>query len=313
MIAYVKIAGFFFSLMFCLNACEMLERKDAESTEATSNSHASDKAPKAIPVIEKAIKDSVLIDTSLVSLIQDTNVNVKEISNEFNFIDHLKTKSGISIDWIKKSNARKPKKGDLLMLEYRLSLPDGKIIDGNNRMKMPYLPFVLGYNMQNKGWDEALSYMAIGDLAQVKIPAYLAYGKKGLGTLIPPNSENWLFVKLHGIVSPSMDSLGIKTWELRSGKPSEVDKISKVKFHMIASTESKPNVFNTYTSNFPVTYTPGQRNYPKGLRKVLNNAKIGQHLFIVLDSEVAFGSEGYLDLIRPNEEVFYNLKILEVD
>ena len=311
--AHVNKAVVFFTLTLFLNACDMVERKDAISIEATSNSNFSDQASKSKSSNEELNNDTVFTDTSLVSLIQDTNVNVKEISNEFNFTDHLKTKSGITIDWIKKSNARKPKKGELLMLEYRLSLPDGKIIDGNNRMKMPYLPFVLGYNMQNKGWDEALSYMTVGDLAQVKIPAYLAYGKKGLGTLIPPNSENWLFVKLHGIVSPSMDSLGIKTWELRSGKPSEVDKISKVKFHMIASTESKANVFNTYTSNFPVTYTPGQRNYPKGLRKVLNNAKIGQHLFIVLDSEVAFGKEGYMDLVRPNEQVFYNLKILEVD
>ena len=49
------------------------------------------------------------------------------------------------------------------------------------------------------------------------------------------------------------------------------------------------------------------------LRTVLNKAKIGQHLFIVLDSEMAFGKEGYLDLVRPNEQVFYNLKILEVE
>jgi FKBP-type peptidyl-prolyl cis-trans isomerase len=155
--------------------------------------------------------------------------------------------------------------------------------------------------------------MTVGDLAQIKIPSHLAYGKKGLGSLIPPNSENWLFVKLHGIVSPSKDSLGVRIWELRSGKPTKVEKISKVKFHMIASTESKANVFNTYTSNFPVTYTPGQRNYPKGLRRLLNNAKKGQHLFVILDGEVAFGKEGYLDLVRPNEQVFYNLKILEVD
>ena len=291
----------------------MVERKEAKSTEEKPTSDVADDTPSSINTIEQPNEDSVFLDTSLVSLIQDTNVNVKEISNEFKFTDHLQTKSGISIDWIKKSNARKPKKGELLMLEYRLSLPDGKIIDGNNRMKMPYLPFVLGYNMQNKGWDEALSYMTVGDLAQVKIPAYLAYGKKGLGSLIPPNSENWLFVKLHGIVSPSTDTLGVKVWELRSGKPAKVEKISKVKFHMIASTESKASVFNTYTSNFPVTYTPRQRNYPKGLRKLLNNAKIGQHLFVILEAEVAFGKEGYLDLVRPNEQVFYNLKILEVD
>tara|TARA_B100001059_G_C17816661_1_gene575698 strand:- start:598 stop:1539 length:942 start_codon:yes stop_codon:yes gene_type:complete len=311
--SYLKIALTFFIFLFLLNACDIAERENKEYISASSNSNVNNSTSKGNTPSKHQSQDTNFVDTTIISLLKDTNVNIKEISNEFSFIDHLKTKSGITIDWIKKNNARRPNKGELLMLEYRLSLPDGKIIDGNNKMKMPYLPFVLGYNMQNKGWDEALKLMAVGDLAQVKIPSYLAYGKKGLGSLIPPNSENWLFVKLHGIVSPSTDTLGVKVWELRSGSPSKLDKLSKVKFHMIASTESRANVFNTYTSNFPVTYTPGQRNYPKGLRKLLNNAKIGQHLFVVLDAEVAFGNEGYLDLVRPNEQVFYNLKILEVD
>lgn len=309
----LKIALTFLVTVVLLNACDVAERKNTEDTSVSPNGNIDNSVSNENIPSKQRSKDTNFVDTTIVSMIKDTNVNIKEISNEFSFVDHVKTKSGMTIDWIKKSDGRRPNKGELLMLEYRLSLPDGKIIDGNNKMKMPYLPFVLGYNMQNKGWDEALNFMAVGDLAQVKIPSNLAYGKKGLGSLIPPNSENWLFVKLHGIVSPSTDTLGIKVWELRSGKPAKVEKISKVKFHMIASTESKANVFNTYTSNFPVTYTPGQRNYPKGLRKLLNNAKIGQHLFVILDAEVAFGKEGYLDLVRPNEQVFYNLKILEVD
>ena len=104
----------------------------------------------------------------------------------------------------------------------------------------------------------------------------------------------------------------MKIWELRSGEQNERKKDAKVKFHMIASTESQANIFNTYASNFPVTYTKGQKNYPKGLRQVLNNAKTGQQLFVVLDPEVAYGTNGYMDLVRSNEKVFYNLKILEV-
>ena len=171
-----KVAVFSILILF-VNACDMVERKDNRRTEAISSSNFTEPKSKSKKISEKLKNDSAFVDTSLVSLVQDTNLNVKEIAKEFNFTDHLKTKSGISIDWIKKSNARKPMKGELLMLEYRLSLPDGKIIDGNNRMKMPYLPFILGYNMQNKGWDEALSNMSVGDLAQIKIPAHLAYGK----------------------------------------------------------------------------------------------------------------------------------------
>ena len=134
-------------------------------------------------------------------------------------------------------------------------LPDGKIIDGNNKMKMPNLPFVVGYNMQNKGWDLALSELSVGDMAKVEIPSRLAYGKKGLGTVIPPNTDNWLFIKIHGLVRADFDERGVKYWELRSGE-NRVTNIRKVKFHMIASAKNKANIFNTYASNFPLTFTP---------------------------------------------------------
>ena len=309
----IKNIGIFILALFLILACDIAEKEPSTNMETK-------RLLGPISTEDEAIKrdttekqsDSSLIKNQITDTAFNLNVNIKDIVDEFSFVGHLNTPSGIQIDWIEKKDTRSLQKGELLMLEYRLSLPDGKIIDGNNRMKMPYLPFVLGFNMQNRGWDEALAYLSVGDIAQIKIPSELAYGKKGLGDLIPPNSENWLFVKVHGIVSESSNSNGVKTWELRSGKEDVMNKESKVKFHMIASTESRSNIFNTYASNFPVTYTRGQKNYPKGLRQVLNNAKNGQQLFVILDAAVAYGAKGYMDLVRPNEKVFYNLKILEV-
>ena len=298
--------------LFVLSSCDIAEKEVEKSiekhrTESDISLLTDSNRTDTLNLVNDSliINQNKIVDTAI-------NVNINDIANEFDFVGNLETPRGIVIDWIEKKNSRSLKQGELIMLEYRLSLPDGKIIDGNNRMKMPYLPFVLGYNMQNKGWDEALTFLSIGDLARIKIPAKLAYGKKGLGDLIPPNSENWLFVKVHGVVAASSNSKGVKIWELRSGEQNERKKDAKVKFHMIASTESKANIFNTYASNFPVTYTKGQKNYPEGLRQVLNNAKTGQQLFVVLDPEVAYGTSGYMDLVRSNEKVFYNLKILEV-
>ena len=309
----IKNIGVFSLALFLIFACDIAEKEPASNDESKRSPNQIDTGKEEIKTdaLEKS-SDSSLFQNQIIDTAFNLNVNINDIIDEFNFVEQLKTPSGILINWIEKKDTRSVEKGELLMLEYRLSLPDGKIIDGNNRMKMPYLPFVLGFNMQNRGWDEALSYLSVGDIAQIKIPSELAYGKKGLGDLIPPNSENWLFVKVHGIVSESSNSNGVKTWELRSGKEDVMNKESKVKFHMIASTESLSNIFNTYSSNFPVTYTRGQKNYPKGLRQVLNNAKNGQQLFVILDAAVAYGAKGYMDLVRPNEKVFYNLKILEV-
>ena len=55
-----------------------------------------------------------------------------------------------------------------------------------------------------------------GDMAKVEIPSRLAYGKKGLGTVIPPNTDNWLFIKIQvGSLILMKEAL---YWELRSEK-----------------------------------------------------------------------------------------------
>ena len=235
-----------------------------------------------------------------------------DVEGEFQYVDERKLANGIKINWIERKKGRMLQEGEMILIEYRLSLPDGKIIDGNNKMKMPHLPFVIGYNMQQKGWDFAFSQMCVGDVAKIKIPSALAYGKKGLGTVIPPNTDNWLYVKIHGLVAPDYNEGGIRYWELRSGENLNSSN-SKIKFHMIASTKNKANIFNTYASDFPLTYTSGQKNYPKGLEQVLKKAKKEQHLFIILKPEMAYGDKGYVDLIKPNESVFYNLKIIDTE
>lgn len=261
--------------------------------------------------------DSIVNTTDQESMvnkeIDDTTfVSILDIEKEFDYVDMLKLNNGIKIKWIERKRGRTLQDGEMILLEYRLGLPDGKIIDGNNKMKMPHLPFVIGYNMQQKGWDLALSQLCVGDVAKIEIPSALAYGKKGLGTVIPPNTDNWLFVKIHGMVGADFDKGGMRYWELRSGEENN-NAPSKVKFHMIASTKSKANIFNTYASNFPLTYALGQKNYPKGLEEVLKKAKKDQHLFLILNPEMAYGDKGYTDLVRPNESVFYNLKIIDVE
>ena len=239
------------------------------------------------------------------------HINVTELDDEFDYVYSRTLSSGIKINWIKRNTGAKIRSGEMLMLEYRLSLPDGRIIDGNNKMKMPYLPFVVGYNMQQLGWDLALQEMCIGDAAKIEIPSKLAYGSKGLNSIIPPDTDNWLYVKIHGRVEADYNTGGIKYWELRPGN--EVKEKSKVHFHMIASTKNKPNIFNTYQSKFPRTYALGQKNYPLGLEQILKKAKKGQYLFLILSPEMAYGEKGYLDLVLPNESVFYNLKIIDLD
>ena len=222
--------------------------------------------------------------------------------------------NGMFIKWFKKSNGDKIKKGEMVLIEYRLALPDGKIIDGNNRVDFPFIPFVVGYNMQTPGWDIGLQQLAVGDFAKIEIPAALAMGEKGMKGVVPPNTVNWLFVKVIARVTPGVNENGIVSWKWKDGENKKnLDNSEKeISFHAIVSTESKSSVMNSYQSNFPLRYVPGQNTIIPGLKKLLKNAKKGERYIVILDSEKAYGSKGYADLIKPNEKVLYNIEITEV-
>ena len=185
--------------------------------------------------------------------------------------------NGMFIKWFKKSNGDKIKKGEMVLIEYRLALPDGKIIDGNNRVDFPFIPFVVGYNMQTPGWDIGLQQLAVGDFAKIEIPAALAMGEKGMKGVVPPNTVNWLFVKVIARVTPGVNENGIVSWKWKDGENQKnLDNSEKeISFHAIVSTESKSSVMNSYQSNFPLRYVPGQNTIIPGLKKLLKNAKKG--------------------------------------
>jgi FKBP-type peptidyl-prolyl cis-trans isomerase FklB len=74
---------------------------------------------------------------------------------------------------------------DRVMVHYRGRLINGTEFDSSYKRGKPASFQV---NKVIKGWTEALQLMKQGDHWQLFIPAELAYGAKGSGTTIPPNS-----------------------------------------------------------------------------------------------------------------------------
>ena len=190
-------------ICIALYGCDLVERNEVKNPQIKNQENiepASDIDSTRLNAVDSAVFESVM------SQAEDTvNISLLEVEDEFEYVYTTELKSGVKIKWIERNTGAKIRSDEMLLLEYRLSLPDGRIIDGNNKMKMPYVPFVVGYNMQQKGWDLALKEMCVGDVAKIEIPSQLAYGAKGLGSIIPPNTDNWLFLKIHGVVNPDYD------------------------------------------------------------------------------------------------------------
>jgi FKBP-type peptidyl-prolyl cis-trans isomerase len=268
-----------------------------------------DKATTAKKVIQKPLQKKEQVEKEF----QSTKDNLK--SFEKGKVADVKSFSNrLVIKWILKGKGRKLKKGEMALIDYRLALPDGKIVDGNNRVNMPFIPFVIGYNMQTPGWDLAFQELTPGDFVKIEIPADLALGSKELKGIIPANSDNWLYVKVVALVTPSVKEDGVTSWKIKDGQGISLakDPNKEISFHAMVSTESKASVMNTRLGNYPLKYSPGQKTIVPGLRKIIKNAKKGERYFIILDAPQAYGARGYADLVKPNEQVFYNIEIMDI-
>ncbi|KAK0253124.1 peptidylprolyl isomerase fpr3 [Friedmanniomyces endolithicus] len=107
----------------------------------------------------------------------------------------VKTIQGVTIDDKKLGTGPAAKKGDRVGMRYIGKLQkDGKQFDSNKKGK-PF-SFKLGTGEVIKGWDIGVVGMSVGSERRITIPAHLAYGSKGAGKDIPPNSTLVFDVKV---------------------------------------------------------------------------------------------------------------------
>ena len=75
--------------------------------------------------------------------------------------------------------------GKTATLKYTAMLANGTVVDPGAR---PFT-FPVGAGRAIRGWDIIVARMKVGDSWTVKIPSQLAYGARGAGGRIPPNTD----------------------------------------------------------------------------------------------------------------------------
>jgi peptidylprolyl isomerase len=81
-----------------------------------------------------------------------------------------------------------PAPGNRVTVHYTGYLMNGEKFDSSADRRQPF-SFVIGYGQVIKGWDEGVASMRVGGKRKLVIPADLAYGKRGIGSIIPPNAQ----------------------------------------------------------------------------------------------------------------------------
>ena len=95
------------------------------------------------------------------------------------------TKSGLQYMVLKEGTGAKPGPTDKVTVHYTGKLLDGTVFDSSVERGEPA---TFGLNQVIPGWTEGLQLMSEGSKYRLFIPSELAYGSKGAGEQILPNS-----------------------------------------------------------------------------------------------------------------------------
>ena len=109
------------------------------------------------------------------------------------------TESGLQYEVLTEGSGPKPTAEDQVRVHYHGTTIDGKVFDSSvDRGE----PAVFGVVQVIPGWTEALQLMPVGSKWKIYLPSDIAYGERGAGADIKPNSALVFEVELLEIVSP---------------------------------------------------------------------------------------------------------------
>lgn len=114
----------------------------------------------------------------------------------------VETSTGLQYSIIKEGAGRQPADTDIVKVNYKGTLINGKVFDSSYDRGEP-AQFRL--NQVIKGWTEGLQLMKEGSIYKFYVPSELAYGDRAMGEDIKANSTLVFEVELLEVVNPATE------------------------------------------------------------------------------------------------------------
>ena len=99
----------------------------------------------------------------------------------------MELESGIRYIVREEGSGKKPEQGDQVLIHFVGYLLDGTQFDSSYEKNEPH-EFTLGAKKVIPGWDQSVAEMPLGSKITFYLPSGLAYGERGLGEMVEPNT-----------------------------------------------------------------------------------------------------------------------------
>lgn len=128
-----------------------------------------------------------LFGANVLGLFQNTNNNNMSDNSLAAAAGSPSQNGGVIINDLTVGTGPEVKQGDLVSVNYALSLSDGTVIQNSKDLGKGPFQFILGAGQVIPGWEEGFKGMKVGGVRTIVIPPELGYGPNQAGP-IPPNS-----------------------------------------------------------------------------------------------------------------------------
>lgn len=222
---------------------------------------------------------------------------------------------GLRIEWTKKTEGKKIKLNDVVMVNFKARVAGGEKYDSNEEIGEP-IPLKSNIGMMIKGWEEGMMMMREGDKGRIMIPNALAYGENGYLTVVPPMADIIIDIEIVKIIEPILLPEGVKVYKYKTvtegNKPTKNQLIT---FDYFAFTQGKNGHLydNSFQNGNPFSFKFENAGVIDGLHQGMSVMKPGENAYFEIPAELAYGKQGLLDLVPSNTNIVYDVRVISFE
>jgi peptidylprolyl isomerase len=235
------------------------------------------------------------------------------------------TTSATGLQYLEESagSGETPKSGEIIAIHYIASLPDGTELANTYTQNQP-LSTIWGGKRLLPGWEEGVGMMKPGGKAKFVLPANLAFGEQGSGS-VPPNSQIIMEVELLSVepapipAEVAADQLtktpsGLQYYDIEQGQGAEATKNSTVStnYTMWVKTDQGNTYIDQSPDGLPLNFVIGKGDtvFP-GWEEGITGMQVGGKRLLVIPPDLALGSQDN-GVIPANSTLVMEIELTDV-